>query len=180
MGKRRDSSLKPTPFRGQFSHQRGSVSLRPPQVPPSAAWCPPPPTVKVQFLLGPSFRIALLTFLPVPGPAFLEGPVAWSLGPWLSFVQQMSLNGTRLWEMLQDLFRPARCCGGMVPCSHRTQDFKRAESRGSRVGGWRVGRAGAVSVLGLVRRAQWVKGYFKAGTQRAHSLSLRESRQRTT
>lgn len=51
---------------------------------------------------------------------------------------------------------------------------REAGEAGSSGQGVEGGEGGAVSVLGLVRRAQWVKGYFKAGIA-ACPLSLRKA-----
>ena len=166
MGKRRDSSLKPTPFRGQLSHQRGAS---PPQAAPvSSQRSLVPSSSHGQ---GPVFpwvlppRIALPHLPPLLWSSFLSrGSCCLEPGPLALICSVMSLSRTRLWEMLHAPLLLCSLLWGelcLAATEHRTSR-EAGEARGSGQG-VEGGEGGAVSVLGLVRRAQWVKGYFKAG-----------------
>ena len=108
------------------------------RVPLSVVLCPP--------LLRSSFFSR--------GSCCLEGP------RWLSDESERD-------EVMGDASHPASvlliAVGGVVPWSNRAWTLRVTGEAGGGGQGAEAGVGGAGPVLGQVRRAQWVKSYFKAG-----------------
>ena len=143
MGERRDSSLKPTHPTSEVSSliEGQRLPLTPPQSPPSTAWGPQAPTVKIRFLPGSCLPEApSLIFLRCCGPAsFPKGPVAWRA----LVGSVMSLEGTRLWEMLHTPLLSCSLLWGGCPVDQQSAGLREKQEKPGAVGrGQREGRVG--------------------------------------